>query len=72
MNFHRYLTEANKFYLQSVEHQRYGQALMNYLHKVSPLAYKSVPEEFDPFYNDALIPDFLDFLSSNWEWLTTP
>jgi len=51
---------------------RVGQHLMNELNKVSPIAYSRIPSELDPFYNDFLLPDFLNYLKANWDGLTEP
>lgn len=38
--------------------QRYGQAMVNYLHSVSPDLYYQIPREVDPFYCNEKIADF--------------
>ena len=46
----------------SCEHQRYGQFLMNYLRDNHPEI--TVPEEFDCFYDNNKIPQFLGYIAS--------
>ena len=47
---------------------RMGQALMNALSEVSPKSHKEIgdapwSDQVDPFYNDAYIPNFWNFLT---------
>lgn len=72
MDFQEYMSGANLYYLDSKGTQRYGQALMNYLMQVSPIAYIAIPAKFDPFYDDKVVNEFLNHLSNNWSELTSP
>jgi hypothetical protein len=73
MTYEQYLQQANVYFVFNQEHLRYGQALANHLSRFSPIAYVAVcAADKDPFYVDALVPEFLDFLSSNWATITQP
>ena len=74
MNYQEYFDQANRFFVKNQKDLRYGQALMNYLREISPNAYHSVmfADNVDPFYDDKLVPEFLNYLSNNWTELTLP
>ena len=74
MTFQEYFHQANRFFIENKNDQRYGQSLMNYLRKISPNAYNGVmfADNIDPFYDDNLVPEFLNYLSNNWTELTRP
>ena len=72
MNFNQYLTGANAAYVQTNGGLRYGQALYNHIFEVAPqIAYK-IPDELDPFYDDDIVPAFLNFVQDRWDVLTKP
>lgn len=74
MTYEQYLKEANAYFVTHQKDLRYGQALANYLgNEVSPIAYiAACAADVDPFYNDDVVPEFLNFLSSNWSDITKP
>ena len=45
---------------------------MNELYKVSPTAHQRIPKKIDPFYDDTLVPGFMNYLRMNWHILTDP
>lgn len=63
MNYQNYVDEANRYFVQHQKHLRYGQALMNYLWDYSQDLYNDVVSaNVDPFYDDAIVPEFLNFV----------
>lgn len=72
MNYNEFLKRVSNSARESRHRLRVGQHLMNELNKVSPIAYSRIPFELDPFYNDLLLPDFLNYLKGNWDKLTEP
>lgn len=71
MTFQHYLDSANRFYVSfggADGYQRYGQALMNFLHIVCPKASEDITgTDVDPFYKDELVPEFFNYLSDHWD-----
>lgn len=63
MNYQDFVDEAGRYFVASMPHLRYGQALMNYLWTYSPDVYNDVVSaKCDPFYDDAIVPEFLNFV----------
>lgn len=69
------VTETFEYWLRQVEldwlyepnFQRRGQYYMNSLHHLRPEIYNDVSESpHDPFYNDAILPRFLEYVASVW------
>lgn len=68
MTFQEYLTEMAILYPRSQEHVRMGQAYMNYLCMVRQDLYDKVTgSQYDPFYIDAILPEFLSWVAENWQ-----
>jgi hypothetical protein len=67
-NFTRYLKEVVDDYDQNYPTLRWGQTYLNVLHKYQPnMVFKIFNEnKVDPFYNDTLIPKFLDYVRAHW------
>lgn len=65
MNFQEYHRQANLHFLDNPR-MRYGQALMNFLWRVDGETYSLVPNELDPYYDDAKTEDFLAYLQGVW------
>jgi len=67
-NFTKYLKEVINCYDGSYPNSRWGQVYLDVLSRYQPnLTLKIVNEgKFDPFYNDDLIPKFLDYVQSKW------
>jgi len=73
LTYEQYLKEANAYFVTHQKDLRYGQALGNHLSKVSPIAYLAAcAADLDPYYDDKVVPEFLNFLSSNWNKITKP
>lgn len=73
MTYEQYFQEANAYFVANQNDLRYGQALGNHLSRVSPIAYIAVcAADLDPYYDDKIVPEFLNFLSSNWATITQP
>lgn len=65
MNYQDYLDEAGRYFVANQPHLRYGQALMNYLWEYSQDLYRDVVSaKLDPYYDDELVPEFLNFVSN--------
>jgi hypothetical protein len=62
MNFDDFMHNANQEFIKHLEHQRYGQFLMNYLYEKYPEI--EIPSEIDPFYDNSKIPDLIKYLHS--------
>jgi hypothetical protein len=60
-NFDRFIHDANASFITHVGDLRYGQYLMNELSNQYPEV--SIPEEYDCFYNNDKVPDFLRYIS---------
>jgi hypothetical protein len=63
MDFHQFLTQALGAIPPGI---RQGQALMNSLREVHSGLYHAVPWDLDPYYDDKLVPAFLDWLQDRW------
>ena len=61
-NFDSFMHDANKAFMEHVGDQRYGQFMMNYLHRKHPDI--EVPYDIDPFYDNSRMGHFLVFLES--------
>lgn len=73
MTYEQYFQEANTYFVFNQRDLRYGQALANHLSLFSPIAYIAVcAANLDPYYDDKIVPEFLNFLSSNWASITQP
>lgn len=67
MTYAAYL-ETVGWHLRQHPTLRWGQAHFNVLHDVHPdLSARVHNTELDPFYLDERIPQFLAFVSSNWD-----
>lgn len=64
MTFDQFLTETLGHDTPGV---RRGQALMNRLREVHSGLYHAVPWDLDPYYDDNLIPAFLQWLQDRWD-----
>ena len=67
MEYWQYLEAAAK---EQAAHPSYrnGQALFNVLYDVRPdLAEQVRGTHLDPFYDNGLVGEFLDFVAANWE-----
>lgn len=71
MNAYEYLDLAKTYAIEHAD-QRIGQAMMHCLKRISPIAYNGIPEDFDPFYDDAKVKDFIKHIILNWAALTRP
>lgn len=60
-DYDQFFHKANSAFMVS-EQQRYGQFLMNYLSEFHPEI--TVPDEFDCFYDNNKIPQFLGYIAS--------
>jgi hypothetical protein len=67
-NFKKYLNEVVNEYDESYPQLRWGETYLHILAKYQPnMVLKIVKENnVDPFYNDKLIPKFLDYVQSHW------
>jgi hypothetical protein len=65
MTFADYLREVTK---QKVAHTdwRMGQTYFNVLHAHRPTIANNMPKTLDPFYDDALVPYFLEYVEAMW------
>jgi hypothetical protein len=63
MNFdyNRFIHDANASFITHVGDLRYGQYLMNEL--ANQYSEVSIPEEYDCFYDNDKVPDFLRYIS---------
>lgn len=66
MTYEEYLSRAlSRRVLNPTE--RLGQAYFNVLYAVRPdLADRLIGDPMDPFYNDAKVPAFLEWVQFNW------
>lgn len=70
MTFEDYVVNAAEYHRKYPE-QRIGQAYFNYLWGAAEsdhvhLADEIAGTDIDPFYVDARLPDFLDFVEKHW------
>lgn len=67
MTFTDFVNSALNYYRRNIGGMRKGQAYYNYLHDVNPaLANEINGTDADPFYNDGLVPYFLQVVESRW------
>lgn len=66
-SFNQYQAGVGTYYHENKQHQRCGQAYMNYLAQVNKDLYHAVPWDLDPFYQDKFIPVFLHWLEQHWD-----
>jgi hypothetical protein len=66
--FKRYLEEVVNEYDEFYPRLQWGQAYLSVLSRYQPnMTLKIVKDvKLDPFYNDKLIPKFLDYVQSHW------
>lgn len=66
--FKKYLNDVVNEYDESYPHLRWGQTYMNVLSRCQPNMVIKIFDEnrVDPFYDDKLIPKFLDYVQSHW------
>lgn len=67
--FDEYIVLANRYYVRNKKWCRVGQAYMNALFDVHRDLYLAVcsNEVNDPFYDDANLERFMEYLEENWE-----
>ena len=67
MTFQKFLDLVNKEYDSKAFNARYGQTIMNVLHKVWPDKYNEITNiEYDCFYDDGIVPKTLAKLKEDW------
>lgn len=67
MTFEQFVQKVDNFYYDHSFEMRYGQSLMNILHKVWPEKYKEISGgDLDCFYDDGIVKLTLDYLEKNW------
>lgn len=67
MTFEEFVQKVDNFYYDHSFEMRYGQSLMNILHKVWPEKYKEISGgDLDCFYDDGTVKLTLDYLEKNW------
>jgi hypothetical protein len=66
--FKKYLNDVVNEYDESYPYLRWGQTYMNVLSRCQPNMVMKIFDEnrVDPFYDDKLIPKFLDYVQSHW------
>ena len=67
MTFEEYCDQAENYYRANIGGIRKGQAYMTYLTIVNPrLENEIVGTDADPYYNDGLLPHFLQVIQERW------
>lgn len=67
LNFEQFLDLIDKNYYENEFEVRYGQTVMNTLHRVWPEKYKEISGgEYDCFYNDGIAESTLKKLKNEW------
>ena len=67
MNFPEYVTKALKVHHANPE-LRVGQSYFNTLYDIKPNMANTIRgTNLDPFYQNRIIPAFLDWVEENWE-----
>lgn len=67
MTFEQFLSKIDAFYNENEFEMRYGQTIMNVLHKAWPEKYKEISGgSLDCFYDDGIVNSTLDHLKRNW------
>lgn len=68
LNFEEFLNLVDINYYENEFEVRYGQTVMNVLHRVWPEKYKELTNsDYDCFYDDGTVELTLDFLKKEWE-----
>jgi len=68
MTFDTWYQCAAEEYSEGLDkHYRWGQHLFNYLAAYDSALANSVPHDADPFYNDEVIPAFVEWVSRHWD-----
>jgi hypothetical protein len=67
-NFTKYLQEVVESYDDHYPTLRWGQAYLNVLQRYQPNMVMKIfkDHKVDPFYDDKLIPKFLDYVQCHW------
>ena len=67
MTFEQFLQKVDDFYYEHAFEMRYGQSIMNMLHKIYPDWYKRITgSDLDCFYDDGIIQFTLEYLEKEW------
>ena len=69
MTFEEYLVQVNRDYVDNAPTLRLGQQYSNTLHLAKPALGKYIAERVpnvDPFYDDARLPEFLEYVAGIW------
>ena len=67
MTFEQFVQKVDDFYYDHSFEMRYGQSLMNILHKVWPKKYKEISGgDLDCFYDDGTVRLTLEHLEKEW------
>lgn len=64
MNFNDFL--LNFYRTHNPSEQRIGQYFMNELCRVDRHLYLTIPPDIDPFYNDVMLQEAIDWVSDRW------
>lgn len=68
MTFEQFIQAVDKYYYDNEPHQRYGQSIMNMLHKVWPDWYERISgTDFDCYYDDGTVQFTLEYLEKEWD-----
>lgn len=68
MTFEEFLQKVDRFYNDNEFEMRYGQSLMNMLHKVWPDLYNRISgTDFDCYYDDGIVKYTLEYLEKEWD-----
>lgn len=67
MTFEEFLQKVDRFYYDNEFDMRYGQSVMNILHKIWPEKYKEISGgDLDCFYDDGTVRFTLEYLEKAW------
>lgn len=67
MTFEQFVQKVDDFYYDHSFEMRYGQSLMNILHKIWPEKYKEISGgDLDCFYDDVTVRFTLEYLEKAW------
>lgn len=69
MTFEQFVQKVEDFYYDHAFEMRYGQSLMNILHKVWPEKYKQISGggDLDCYYDDGTVRFTLEYLEKEWD-----
>lgn len=68
MTFEQFLQKVDRFYYDNEFDMRYGQSVMNILHKVYPDWYKRITgTDLDCYYDDGTVRFTLEYLEKEWD-----